>query len=176
MNFAEFKSWLAKSLISIGQVLGLEKRLRDLEAGGGGPATDHAVLSHLDYATSGHTGFMATTTIPDQLSDLSDDATHRLVADTEKGTWNGKQEALGFTPENVANKSTDGTMVANSTTLYPSQSAVVTYVATHAGGGGTLPGVEVDCGTFASDTADIDCGVFESGGDGGGDGYMPEGW
>ena len=32
-----------------------------------------------------------------------------------------KQAALGFTPENVANKSTDGTLAANSTTLYPSQ-------------------------------------------------------
>ena len=32
-------------------------------------------------------------TIPDQLSDLSDDSTHRLVTDTEKSTWNGKQNA-----------------------------------------------------------------------------------
>ena len=30
--------------------------------------------------------------IPDQLSDLSDDATHRLVTDTEKSTWNGKTD------------------------------------------------------------------------------------
>jgi len=37
--------------------------------------------------------------------------------------------ALGFTPENAANLSTDGTMAANSATLFPSQSAVVTYVA-----------------------------------------------
>ena len=29
-------------------------------------------------------------TIPDELSDLSDDSTHRLVSDTEKSTWNGK--------------------------------------------------------------------------------------
>ncbi len=35
-------------------------------------------------------------TIPDQLSDLTDDTTHRLVTDTEKGTWNGKQDALTF--------------------------------------------------------------------------------
>lgn len=32
--------------------------------------------------------------IPDALSDLSDDATHRLVTDTEKTTWNAKQDAL----------------------------------------------------------------------------------
>lgn len=29
-------------------------------------------------------------TIPDELSDLQDDATHRTVTDTEKSTWNGK--------------------------------------------------------------------------------------
>jgi len=29
---------------------------------------------------------------------IQQDATHRFVSDTEKGTWNGKQNALGFTP------------------------------------------------------------------------------
>ena len=33
--------------------------------------------------------------IPDQLSDLSEDATHRTVTDTEKSTWNSKAPALG---------------------------------------------------------------------------------
>ena len=42
--------------------------------------------------------------IPTQLSQLSDDSTHRTVTDTEKSTWNGKQSALGYTPENSANK------------------------------------------------------------------------
>ena len=32
------------------------------------------------------------------------DMNNRFVTDTEKATWNGKQDALGFTPENVANK------------------------------------------------------------------------
>lgn len=50
-------------------------------------------------------------------------------------TFNSKQAALGFTPENVANKDTDGTMAANSDTKYPSQKAVVTYF--NAGLGGT---------------------------------------
>ena len=36
----------------------------------------------------------ADTPIPEELSDLSDDSTHRLVTDTEKATWNGKQDAL----------------------------------------------------------------------------------
>ena len=31
---------------------------------------------------------------------ITEDATHRFATDTEKGTWNGKQNALGFTPAN----------------------------------------------------------------------------
>ena len=33
-------------------------------------------------------------TVPDALADLADDSTHRLVTDTEKSTWNAKQNAL----------------------------------------------------------------------------------
>ena len=41
-------------------------------------------------------------TIPDQLSDLSDDTTHRTVTDTEKSTWNGKSDlALGELSSNA---------------------------------------------------------------------------
>lgn len=40
------------------------------------------------------------TTIPTELSQLSDDATHRTVTDTEKATWNAKQDAIGYTPAN----------------------------------------------------------------------------
>ena len=35
---------------------------------------------------------------------VEESATKRFVSDTEKTTWNGKQNALGFTPENVSNK------------------------------------------------------------------------
>ena len=35
-----------------------------------------------------------TPTIPDELADLQDDATHRLVTDTEKSTWNAKQDTI----------------------------------------------------------------------------------
>jgi hypothetical protein len=35
-------------------------------------------------------------TIPSALSGLTQDATHRVVSDTEKTTWNGKQDALVF--------------------------------------------------------------------------------
>ena len=50
-------------------------------------------------------------------------ASYRFVTDTEKSTWNGKQDLLGFTPENVANKSTDLTASA---TKYPTVNAVNT--------------------------------------------------
>lgn len=45
-------------------------------------------------------------------------------------TWNAKQSALGFTPEDVANKDTDGTLAANSDTKYASQKATKTYADT----------------------------------------------
>ncbi len=51
-----------------------------------------------DMKTVAFTGQFAdltgTPTIPTALSDLSDDSTHRVVTDTEKSTWDGKQDAL----------------------------------------------------------------------------------
>jgi hypothetical protein len=43
---------------------------------------------------------------------------------------NAKQNSLGFTAENEANKDTDGTLAANSDTKYPSQKAAKTYIDT----------------------------------------------
>ena len=37
---------------------------------------------------------------------ITQDASNRFVTDVEKTAWNAKQGALGFTPENVANKNT----------------------------------------------------------------------
>lgn len=37
-----------------------------------------------------------TSDIPTALSDLTDDSSHRVVSDTEKATWSGKQDALTF--------------------------------------------------------------------------------
>jgi hypothetical protein len=52
------------------------------------------------------------------------------LTSTDWNTFNGKQNALGFTAENVANKDTDGTLAANSDTNYASQKATKTYVDT----------------------------------------------
>lgn len=61
--------------------------------------------------------------IPTALSELSDDSTHRLVTDTEKNTWNGKQDSLGFTPEDSANKVTSWQLTPDDT-HYPSEKLV----------------------------------------------------
>lgn len=57
---------------------------------------------------------------------ITQDSTHRFASDTEKSTWNGKQDALGYTPENVSNKKT--TLTDNSDTYYPTQKSVKSYV------------------------------------------------
>ena len=53
---------------------------------------DYALKSELSaVATSGnYSDLNGVPTIPDQLSDLTDDSTHRVVTDTEKSTWNAK--------------------------------------------------------------------------------------
>jgi hypothetical protein len=48
------------------------------------------------------------------------------------GNWNILDAGLGYTPENVANKSTS-TSLGTSNTLYPTQNAVKTYVDNNAG-------------------------------------------
>lgn len=49
-----------------------------------------------DYEIDGVAGEIYAPTAPTELSQLSEDSTHRTVTDTEKSTWNGKQDALTF--------------------------------------------------------------------------------
>lgn len=72
--------------------------------------------------------------IPADLSDLTDDATHRLVTDTEKSVWNSKQDAIGYTTENIANKVTSISSVSTDTE-YPSAKAVYDYILSLDGNG-----------------------------------------
>jgi hypothetical protein len=58
----------------------------------------------------------------DNTSDLN-----KPISTATQTALNAKQDSLGFTPENVANKSTSGTLGV-SDTLYPTQHAVKTYV------------------------------------------------
>ena len=60
-------------------------------------------------------------TIPDELSDLADDSTHRLVTDAEKSTWNGKQDIIQYSTMPVASEELEGKIVqyiGNSTLDY----------------------------------------------------------
>lgn len=58
------------------------------------------------------------------------ETTARGAADTTLQTnINAKQDSLGFTAENVANKDIDSTFTSNSDTKYPSQKAVKTAIA-----------------------------------------------
>jgi hypothetical protein len=70
-------------------------------------------------ASSGYAQILNKPTVPTALSQLGDDSTHRLVSDTEKSTWNGKQDALGYTPVNT----NDGRLSDARTPLTHSHSA-----------------------------------------------------
>lgn len=63
------------------------------------------------------------TTIEVDQADTNNDG---YLSSTDWDIFNGKQDALGYTAENVANKSTDVALGA-SDTLYPTQNAVKTY-------------------------------------------------
>lgn len=79
-------------------------------------STDYAyALPYSDYAADDAQGsqraivLASTTQIPTALSALSDDSTHRLVTDTEKSTWNGKQNAITVSSsEPTSSQGSDG--------------------------------------------------------------------
>lgn len=95
----------------------------------------------MDNMAEGTTNKLYTATIDSRLAntsgtntgdqDSSDFDIKDLTDSTSlRSTWSGKQDALGFTPENVANKSTDVATDASSDTKYPSVKAVKTYADT----------------------------------------------
>lgn len=103
--------------LSIANILGrIQKWFTDLGTAAFEAATSFAAAIHshtvsdvtdfptlADVATTGaYSDLTGTPTIPDQLSDLSEDATHRTVTDAEKGTWSGKQSATNTLTEEAA--------------------------------------------------------------------------
>ena len=92
---------------------GLTQQVQNLAVGTSG--TDFAISS----ATDTHTFNLPTAS-----------ASNRgALSSTDWSTFNGKQNALGFTAESVANKSTN-TSLGTSDTLYPTQNAVKVYADT----------------------------------------------
>lgn len=101
----------------IANVTGLQTALDGKQAAGSYSLTSH---THQD-ATTSVAGFMQTTDkskldgiaqgatnythpVNHPASIITQDSSNRFVTDAEKTTWNDKQSALGFTPENAANK------------------------------------------------------------------------
>ena len=92
---------------------GLTQQVQNLAVGTSG--TDFAISS----VTDTHTFNLPTAS-----------ASNRgALSSTDWSTFNGKQNALGFTAESVANKSTN-TSLGTSDTLYPTQNAVKVYADT----------------------------------------------
>jgi hypothetical protein len=90
---------------------GLTDQVQNFAVGTSG--TDFAINS----ATGTHTFNLPTASA----------ANRGALSSADWTTFDGKQNALGFTPEDVANKSTTTTL-GTSNTLYPTQNAVKTYV------------------------------------------------
>lgn len=72
------------------------------------------------YTASEVGALPSTTTIPSALSDLAADATHRTVTDTEKATWNAKQEAISDISTIRAGAATGATAYQKPSTGIPS--------------------------------------------------------
>jgi hypothetical protein len=89
--------------------------------------------------------FVTDDEVPKSLSQLIEDSTHRLVTDTEKSTWNGKQDALGFTPENIINKKTT---LTDSDDNYPTTKAINTALSNYLKIDQTTPQTAVGTFTF----------------------------
>ena len=103
----------------------------------GEPTYDGSPISGAVDSVNGKTGTVVltasdvsalpdSTEIPDSLSDLSDDSTHRLVTDTEKSTWNGKSTV------SVTQVQTTGTKIA---TVTVDGTGTDLYAPTGGGGG-----------------------------------------
>lgn len=61
------------------------------------------------YTASEVGALPSNTSIPSALSDLSEDTTHRVVTDTEKSTWNAKQNAITVSSsEPTSSQGSDG--------------------------------------------------------------------
>lgn len=105
--------------------------------------TSGKVIKDSGLTISGsNTGDETTSTIKTKLGSASS-STDGYLTSADWTTFNGKQAALGFTPEDVANKDTTTTL-GTSDTKYPSQKAVKTYVDT---------GLGTKIGSVSADTA-----------------------
>lgn len=100
------------------QIAGKQDKITDLEtirSGAGKGATAVQPTDLAKVATSGSYDDLGDKPIiPDSLSDLTEDASHRTVTDTEKATWNAKSNFSG-SYNDLSNKPTIPSAVTEST-------------------------------------------------------------
>lgn len=94
-------------------------------------ATYEPTLTKGNLTASGPLSFNNTRQVIGGAAELSiqqaDTDNDGYLSSTDWDTFNGKQNALGYTAENQSNKSND-TALGTSATLYPTQNAVKTYI------------------------------------------------
>lgn len=114
-----------------GSITGTLSSQTDLQSALNAKADSSALSSHVSNTSNPHSTTKAQVglgNVPNvdatDPANIVQSASYRFVTDTEKSTWSGKQNALGFTPENVANK--ENTTLDTSTTKYPTNNLVKT--------------------------------------------------
>ena len=130
-NSSDLKSQLDKTIRLIQQV---DVKLDDSS----GSSSGGSVLS-----VNSKVGIVTLST-----SDIPDSSSKRYVADSEKSAWNSKQDNIGFTPENIANKNQhNGYCPLDSTGKVPSENLPASS--------GSVNSVNSKTGTVTLTTADI---------------------
>ena len=105
------------------------------------PGSDAAVTAQNIATALGYTP-VNPSAIPDQLSDLGEDTTHRTVTDAEIAAWSGKQDALGYIPLRATDvpeiiiptntTPTDAATVSTGTPTFVGSAFYGNYAASHA--------------------------------------------
>lgn len=86
--------------------------------GSGGSGGDENVIESISFnganvPVDANKNAAITANIPTELSELSEDSTHRVVTDTEKSNWNGKQDAISDLEEIRSNATAGAAKVSN---------------------------------------------------------------
>lgn len=87
-------TWLLKSLAQFKAILGLGSAAYTASSA---YLPSNISIPSKTSELSNDSGYITSDYVPDQLSELQDDSTHRTVTDTEKGIWNNKSKITQVT-------------------------------------------------------------------------------
>lgn len=100
--------WLPTEVLSFQPLIDSQHKL-DYSLLSNTPTIPAAQVNADWNANSGVAQILNKPTIPTALSDLSEDTTHRVVTDTEKSTWDGKQDELPIEVGGMTRNDVSGT-------------------------------------------------------------------